>query len=151
MQMETSTIGRRLQVLRKIRDLNQEKVADELSISIGTLSGYERGYRKPDAEMLKKLADYYDTSTDYILGRTNNPCPPAENEPPFDYRIIFQQEDAGKAFLMAHTLRRKYGVSQEEYDKWEDEIVEFYGVSDDPNKTTRTTHGIVTRKAKDDG
>ena len=37
MHLETTTIGRRLQVLRKSRNLNQEKVADDLSISIGTL------------------------------------------------------------------------------------------------------------------
>jgi hypothetical protein len=54
---------------------------------------------------------------------------------------------------MAHTLRRKYGVAQEEYDRWEDEIVEFYGVSDASgvSSKTRTTHGIIMRKAKDDG
>ena len=67
--------------------------------------------------MLKKLADYYETSTDYILGRTNSPLPPAE-EPPFDYRIIFQQEDAGKAFVLAHALKQKYNISEEEYSRW---------------------------------
>ena len=36
---------------------------------------YEQGYRDIPTDILIALADYYNTSTDYILGRTNNPAP----------------------------------------------------------------------------
>ena len=147
MQMPTSIIGSRLKELRKSRGWKQDRVADDLCISIGTLSGYERGYRRPDAEMLRKLADYYDTSTDYILGRTDNPAPPTASETPFDYRIIFRQKDAGHAFIMAHTLKRKYDVPQEEYDRWQDEIVEFYSNLENHTASTNKPKRVIgTRK-----
>ena len=40
-------------------------------------STYERGERDIPSKVLIKLADYYNTSIDYLLGRTNNPAPPA--------------------------------------------------------------------------
>ena len=59
----------RLKIAREERGLTQEQAADRLNIAIGTLSGYERGYRGPSPEMLAKLADLYDVSTDWLLGR----------------------------------------------------------------------------------
>jgi transcriptional regulator with XRE-family HTH domain len=49
--------------------LTQEQVANKLGLSIGTISGYERGYRRPDPDILKKLADLYNVATDFLLGR----------------------------------------------------------------------------------
>lgn len=68
-------LPQRLKRLRKKFGWTQQIVADKLSITIGTYSGYERGYRKPDADMLKKLAIIFNTTTDYILGHTDNPHP----------------------------------------------------------------------------
>lgn len=59
----------RLKSIREERGLVQERVAEKLNISIGTLSGYERGYRGPSPDMLTKLANLYDVSTDWLLGR----------------------------------------------------------------------------------
>ena len=66
----------RLRDLREDRDLNQDTVAHFLNCSQTAYSRYELGKRDIPTEVLKKLADYYDTSIDYILGRTNNPAPP---------------------------------------------------------------------------
>lgn len=61
----------RLRDLREDRDLLQKDVADVLGISQTVYSRYERGYQTIPVVHLLKLADYYHTSTDYILGRTN--------------------------------------------------------------------------------
>lgn len=63
----------RLKSLRENRGISQKFVAEKIGINNSTLSGYESGYREPDAETLKKLADFYEVTTDYLLGRTNNP------------------------------------------------------------------------------
>ena len=64
---------KRLLDLRTDRDLKQEDVAKILNTTKQSYSNYERGYRKLSIEDLMKLADFYNVSTDYILGRTDNP------------------------------------------------------------------------------
>jgi len=65
----------RLRDLREDRDLLQKDVAKLLGISQTVYSRYERGFQTIPVAHLIKLADYYHTSTDYILGRTANPAP----------------------------------------------------------------------------
>lgn len=64
---------RRLRDLREDRDLKQTDVAALLGIRQTVYSRYERGYQNLPLEYLLALADYYGVSTDYILGRTDNP------------------------------------------------------------------------------
>ncbi len=61
----------RLRDLREDRDLNQTKIAALLHTSQTVYSRYERGYQTIPVEHLLILADFYDVSVDYILGRTN--------------------------------------------------------------------------------
>lgn len=63
----------RIRDLREDKDLKQSEVAEILGIKQTVYSRYERGYQNIPLEHLLNLADYYDVSTDYILGRTNNP------------------------------------------------------------------------------
>lgn len=53
--------------IRKERNLNQQKVAMDLSISRESLSYYENGKRSPDIEMLCKLSEYFNVSIDYLI------------------------------------------------------------------------------------
>ncbi|MBQ9980064.1 MAG: helix-turn-helix transcriptional regulator [Oscillospiraceae bacterium] len=62
---------RRLRDLREDKDLTQEDIARVLEISQTVYSRYERGFQTIPVVHLLKLADFYNTSTDYILGRTN--------------------------------------------------------------------------------
>ena len=64
---------KRLYDLRTDNDLTQKEVAKILNTSKQVYSNYERGTRKLSIEDLIKLADFYKVSTDYILGRTDNP------------------------------------------------------------------------------
>lgn len=65
----------RLKELREDRDLTQKYIASVLNVKQNTYSQYETGQRFLPIDALLKLEDFYDTSTDYILERTNNPSP----------------------------------------------------------------------------
>jgi len=65
----------RLRDLREDHDLSQEQVAKLLGMKQPQYSRYERGIRDIPTDILIKLAQYYKTSTDYILGLTNDSAP----------------------------------------------------------------------------
>ena len=65
----------RLRDLREDNDYTQAYVASVLKIKQNTYSQYETGQRMLPIDALLKLADLYNTTTDYILERTNNPKP----------------------------------------------------------------------------
>ena len=65
----------RLKDLRSDKDLLQNDIAKILDISQTVYSRYERGFQTIPVEHLITLADFYYTSTDYILGRTNQTSP----------------------------------------------------------------------------
>lgn len=62
-----------LRNIREDRDLKQKDLAKILNVSQNTYSQYETGVISLTAEVLIKLADFYDVSIDYLLDRTNNP------------------------------------------------------------------------------
>lgn len=59
----------RLKELRNEKDVTQKTVANALGISKTCYAGYEQGYREPDLKTLLKLADYFEVTTDYLLGK----------------------------------------------------------------------------------
>lgn len=63
----------RLKELRKQRRLSQIRVSMDLNMNQNSLSRYETGSREADYKTLILLADYYNVSIDYMLGRTENP------------------------------------------------------------------------------
>ena len=64
---------KRIRDLREDRDLTQKQLGEILSCSQRVYSNYERGELDIPTEILIKLANHYDVSVDYILGRTDNP------------------------------------------------------------------------------
>lgn len=65
----------RIQDLRNDSDLSQKQISEILHISQRSYSHYETGSRGIPVEMLIRLADYYNTSIDYLVGRTDNKKP----------------------------------------------------------------------------
>lgn len=66
---------KRIRDLREDRDLTQKQVAEYLQMQRTQYRRYENGYRDVPTDILIRLAKLYGTSTDYILGLTNNPKP----------------------------------------------------------------------------
>lgn len=64
---------KRIRDLREDNDLTQKEMSNILNCSQQVYSNYELGQRDIPTAILIKIADYYNVSTDYILGRTNNP------------------------------------------------------------------------------
>lgn len=67
---------RRIRDLREDNDLTQRQVAEILNMTQAQYWKYEKGYRDVPTDILIALAELYHTSTDYILGLTNDPTPP---------------------------------------------------------------------------
>ncbi|MBE6785583.1 MAG: helix-turn-helix transcriptional regulator [Ruminococcaceae bacterium] len=63
---------RRIRDLREDKDLTQKQMGEILSCSQRVYSNYERGELDIPTEILVKLADFHNTSTDYLLNRTDN-------------------------------------------------------------------------------
>lgn len=59
-----------LKKLREERHLSQKDVADYLGVTRQAIASYELAKREPDYEVLRKLADYFGVSVDYLLGRS---------------------------------------------------------------------------------
>lgn len=66
----------RLRDLREDRDLSQQKLAKLLGMSQTGYSKYETGENDVPTQILIRLADFYGTSVDYLLGRTEDPRGP---------------------------------------------------------------------------
>lgn len=66
-------IYKNLKSIREDNDIKQHEIAQVLNVSQNTYSQYETGVIAITAEVLIKLADYYNVSIDYLLDRTSNP------------------------------------------------------------------------------
>lgn len=62
-----------LKQMRLKKGLTQVQLAKAVNASQRGIQNYEMGVRKPTCEMLIALADYFDISLDYLVGRSNNP------------------------------------------------------------------------------
>lgn len=92
-----ATLGDRLKSAREQARLTQIDVAKKLGVTNGAISGYERNYRDPDTETLRKLADLYGVTTNWVLGQEEKESAYALPESEYD-RVISEVE-------------KKFGVS----------------------------------------
>ncbi|MCX7779647.1 MAG: helix-turn-helix domain-containing protein [Negativicutes bacterium] len=69
-------LGEKLKSLREQKGITQQEMADILGIARGTYAHYEIDRREPDNATLARLADFFGVTTDYLLGRTDNPSDP---------------------------------------------------------------------------
>jgi transcriptional regulator with XRE-family HTH domain len=75
------TIQDRLRQLRFLRKLTQAEVGEAVGVVGNSISNYEQGRSVPDADMLSRLADFFQVSVDYLLGRTDIPQPYLRENP----------------------------------------------------------------------
>ena len=66
-------LGKNILALRKKKNVTQEQLAAELGITAAAVSKWEKSYTLPDILMLCALADYFDVTTDALLGRIPKP------------------------------------------------------------------------------
>lgn len=68
-------MNKKLRRLRENMGLQQKEVADRLGVNPSAVTRWETGEKRPDLVNLVKLADLYNVSLDYLMGRTDNPAP----------------------------------------------------------------------------
>jgi transcriptional regulator with XRE-family HTH domain len=66
--------GKRLKKLRNEKKLTQTELGKIINVTKVSISGYENGDRTPDTDNLRRLADYFDVTSDYLLGRSDHPA-----------------------------------------------------------------------------
>ena len=69
-------VGKTIAELRTEKGLRQKDLSNILSLSPSSISNYETGAYWPDLSTLCEMADYFNVTTDYLLGRTGDRCPP---------------------------------------------------------------------------
>lgn len=71
--IDRKKFAERFRVLRKERGYTQEEIAQELGVKRGTIAAWEAGHRTPELSKAYKAAEIFNISTDYLLGRTDDP------------------------------------------------------------------------------
>lgn len=74
-----SSIGTRIKELRKIKNISQEELANELSVSRQTISKWESDIVSPDINNIKMISNFFEVSTDYIINGKENKTSPKQN------------------------------------------------------------------------
>jgi len=115
-------LGERLRDLRKNRSMTQEELGKIINVTKVSVSGYENGNRSPDTETLQKIADFFDVSTDYLLGRDD----PKDQLEHYKNKIAKEFPDADLMFedmesLSADQLEEVYKFIKYQMSKGDDE------------------------------
>lgn len=112
-----SEFPRIITLLRKEKGLSQKQAALELDVSQALLSHYEKGIRECGLDFAVKIADYYNVSCDYILGRT-----PDRNGLSFESMVVQKSENqpsksnavlAANKQLIIHTIDIIFGILEQ--------------------------------------
>lgn len=92
----------------KLRDLSQVELAERSGLQGAAISHFENGLRKPSFENLRRLADALEVTTDYLIGRSNDPAGSAAPADPL-YRDIskLSTSDRDTARLFLQTLAKR--------------------------------------------
>ena len=91
----------RLKSLRNSKKLSQKDFAQALKVSQQTVASWESGRTEPSNTALKAIADYFNVSTDYLLGRGTTKAPALSDEQTTVLRGFDSLNSAGRNALMA--------------------------------------------------
>ncbi len=64
------SFGNNLRYLRKTKQMTQLELANTLGLSFSAISMYERGEREPSFEVMETIADYFNVTMDFLMGKT---------------------------------------------------------------------------------
>jgi len=86
--------AKRLEKLRVEKNLTHQQMADMLGITRQAYGNYENGKREPDLKTLSKLADFFNVSLDYLLGKSPHRSSPNQYEPtPAEIEDVIKKAD----------------------------------------------------------
>lgn len=119
--------GQRLKMLRDEKKITQGDLAEYLGVGRPTVAGYETKGKQPSFEILKNIADFFDVSLDYLLGRTDIPSPHI-------------QKNTSPADELSKDIHNLSPESQEEMRK----LVELYKIKDKQDRNSEFADEITS-------
>ncbi len=114
----------RIKELRERKNISMRQAAEELKIPYTTYVGYEKGAREPNSEMLIRLAEYYNVSVDYLIGRGFFEA--ADN---LNKYVNFPMPATVKRPRLGAIVRSDLIMSEENFDGYDD-VPEVFGDCD---------------------
>ncbi len=101
----------RLRAARELRKWNQTELAEKASMPPSSIAHFESGSRKPSFDTLRRLANALDVTTDYLLGRVDDPILAQAADPLFRdvSKLTGNDRDLAKDFLKMLAERNKQG------------------------------------------
>ncbi len=126
----SSLLGIRLRMAREAKHLTQVQVKSLTNINNKTLSGYEKGVSEPDIDTLITLANLYETSIDYLVGKTDEPNPhPIKKEKPGFEEYVLSAPTLEDAAQRIAELQNKYCIDRETFIKLSEMAYDKHGSS----------------------
>lgn len=114
-----NTIGERIIFLRDNLDMTQVKLADAIGITKMTMHKYEKNLCEPRGELIAKMADVLNTTTDFLLGRTNDSSPLVKDD---------NAENTNKKELdLIYNFRRLTSINQAKIEERIESLLEQQG------------------------
>lgn len=92
------SLGERIKYFRGKRGFSQDDMAQKLDMKRANFSSYETDRNIPPSNVLSKIADILGTSTDYLLGKTENPLPVDSTEREFLEALDLGDEELASQF-----------------------------------------------------
>ena len=126
-------LGDKIKYLRKKHKITQQNMAQALDIARSTYTSYENNNRSPDYELLIKMADYFNVSTDFLLGRTERTNLEA-NETPDQSDHNKEASSYNFADVINHLIEVRE-ISEEDYAYITKQVEDF--ISYAKNKKTK--------------
>lgn len=91
----TELFGKKIKALRTSKKISQREFGKIFGVAESTIGMYERDERRPDFELLNKIADYFNVSTDYLLGRTNSPENTSQDNDDAEFQAFINDPELG--------------------------------------------------------
>lgn len=115
---ENRMFGDIFKQLRLEKGLSQDRIAEELDVSQPLIAKWESHQSTPAPEMLDYIADYFDVSTDYLIGRTNDRRYFKSNDNSIeDFNLLFNKykglSDSDKEFMKNMIIERRKQIDKQ--------------------------------------
>lgn len=104
---------KKIQLLMMMRHMNKSDFAKAVGVSSGNLSDWANGRSQPSVDKLIKIADFFDVSIDYLVGRDDRY--PTPSPATFELIRIYESLDSeGKAVVLGIAYQQKQRMANEE-------------------------------------